>query len=222
MQVPRPNKVKHLNMNTASIDTIPFFSLHLPLSSFQSERSPIGRFVRRIMTFAALILLGAYLAVGGAAQAGESAPASANAADEFLRANETGKVVLDSLHFGTTYKGHEFRYWTRITDSVGNVAPGEFALVYRYFWNDDDHTDVVFFCDAHGKVYRVKAGDSTAIFNQPFLAANLAIKALGNLLLSGFGDKMTPQQKENYQRFIDNADAKGMLELTLQVRQALW
>ena len=57
---------------------------------------------------------------------------------------------------------------------------------------------------------------TNALFNQPFLTANATIKLLGNLLIEAFRDKMAEAERREVQRFVDTADAKGMLEWSLK------
>ena len=82
--------------------------------------------------------------------------ASVSRAKDFLKTESRGKSVLGSFHFGAQYKGHPYQQTLKVKNK-----PGDFALVYRYNWQDDGITDVAFLCDSKGYaigVISVRAG----------------------------------------------------------------
>jgi hypothetical protein len=147
-------------------------------------------------------------------------PMTITRAQGFLSPAKRGQDILSYVHFGSKYNGHQYRE-TRLVQNGGVIVPGHAAVVYRFQWEGDGLTDVVFLCDANGSVYEVQVLGTNAVLNQPFLTANATIQVLGNLLLAAFQDNLTEAQRRDIQRFIDNADAKGMLEWSLRFQQAL-
>lgn len=134
-------------------------------------------------------------------------------ADHFLSTDRRAKATLNYVHFGTDYRGQQFR---RIADVTND---GEFSLVYRLFWNDDGVTDIAYFCHANGTVYGVKIAYTNAEGNVPFLWANVSIQVLGNLFIEAYKDKLSDDDRKLLQKMVDNADAKGMLEWSLRLDQ---
>jgi hypothetical protein len=142
-------------------------------------------------------------------------------AHDFLKTDKRGRHILAYMHFGRTYVDHNYKETRYVTDKEGKRKKGHFALVYTYEWKDDGETEVAFLCDAKGKVYEVKVLDSNAIINQPFAMANATVQLLGNLIIEAFKDNMTAAERKDLQKLVDAADAKGMLELSLKLQQAL-
>ena len=70
-----------------------------------------------------------------------------------------------------------------------------------------------------GSVYRVQIMATNAVRSQPFILANVAIQVLGNLLIEANKAKMSESQRKLVQTFVDDADAKGMLEWSLKFQQ---
>jgi hypothetical protein len=154
------------------------------------------------------------------AQAGEdSAQRSAIAAHDFLKTRQRGKDILDYVHFGATYRGHEYVETRSVVDGAGLPVEGRFALVYRFYWENDGVTDVAFLCDPRGSVYAVKVTYTNAVLSQPFALANVTIQVLGNVLIRAYQDKMTGFERRMVQKLVDNADAKGLLEWSLRFQQ---
>jgi hypothetical protein len=141
-------------------------------------------------------------------------------AHDFLKTAARGRDVLSYMHFGSRYDGHSYRE-SRFVTREGRRVPGHFALVYRYKWQGNGLTDVAFLCDARGDVYEVQAIWTNAVLNQPWVSANLTIKVLGGALAELFKDKMTEKERQDLQQLIEDANAKGMLEWSLKIQQAL-
>jgi hypothetical protein len=168
------------------------------------------------------------LALAVAAVLAQSGPAQAQGlgavdrAHGFLRGAARGQDVLGYVHFGYTYRGHTYVGRGNVTDRFGKLVPGHFNLAYDFRWGDGGETRVFFLCNARGDVYEVQTGRSNAgLLNQPFALANLSVQVVGNVLLAALKDDLNADQKRDLQRFVDNADAKGLLQLNLALKQAL-
>ncbi|HEY7157820.1 MAG TPA: hypothetical protein VH575_27935 [Gemmataceae bacterium] len=140
-------------------------------------------------------------------------------AHNFLKGASRGRHILGFMHAGTKYAGHKYMETRLVTDGDGKRIPGRFALIYAFDWNNNDTTDVAFLCDRRGNVYQVQVLDTSAIINQPFVVADATIKILGNVLLEAFKGNMAAQDKKQIQKAIDDADAKGMLLMSLKLQQ---
>jgi hypothetical protein len=150
------------------------------------------------------------------------APAAVARAQRFLGSAQTGREVLGYAHFGSANKGHSYLARGGVTDRFGRAVPGHFYLSYVYRWgNDRGETVLAFLCNADGYVYEVQVVRTNAILNQPFALANVSNKLIGGLLLGAFGADLTPAEKRDIQRAIDNADAKDLLQRNLALRQRL-
>jgi hypothetical protein len=97
--------------------------------------------------------------------------------------------------------------------------PRDIALVYKYDWENGGEADLAFLCDPSGNVYAVQVVRSNAIL-PPYTVANTSISILGNFLLEGFKNQMTPAQVQQARQFIDNPNARGLLEMELKLQQA--
>ena len=177
------------------------------------QRSPVISAILRIIFALAIVTFGAR------AQAEDISDAAVRRADAFLSSTSRGEQILSYVHFGAAYKGHNFLKAERVKDTQGQFIPGRFTLIYEFAWDKDGITDIAFRCDSRGSVYKVYVTSTNAIVQQPFLFANGTIQALGNLLIGAYKDQMTENQAAQCQKFVDNADAKGMLELSLQLQQ---
>jgi hypothetical protein len=171
-----------------------------------------------LLALLALSLTG--LVVAPARAANDIDQAAVNRAHDFLKTEKRGRDILSYVHFGSKYRGHTYKE-TRYVTTAGKQVPGHFALVYNFDWEDDGKTHVGFLCDARGNIYEVKVVWTNAVFNQPWLTANATIKVLGNLLIEVFKDKMSPADRREVQKLVDDANAKGMLEWSLKFQQAL-
>ncbi|MBV8847113.1 MAG: hypothetical protein JO307_30255 [Bryobacterales bacterium] len=135
-------------------------------------------------------------------------------AHNFLKTKDRGNDILGFLHFGTDYHGHEFR-------QALATGRGNFALVYRFHWSDDDITDAEFLCDSRGDINDIRIMSTSAVINRPFFLADAAVQILGNFLIDAAKDKLSPAERKIIQKFVDNADAKGMLIWWLRF-QRVW
>jgi hypothetical protein len=175
----------------------------------------------KTVRMAAAVLLGLLALQVAPARAADDIDSRAVArARDFLDPAARGRDILSYVHFGSKYRDHSYKD-TRFVTSGGQRVPGHFGLVYTFAWGDNDETDVAFLCDANGRVYEVKTLNTTAILNQPFLAANLTVKLLGNLLIEAFKNQMNEADRRQVQKLVDDADAKGMLEWSLKFQQSL-
>jgi hypothetical protein len=172
-----------------------------------------------VMGLVALSLIASMVAPAWAASE-DSLQRAMNNAHGFLKTGQRGKDVLDYVHFGATYRGHEFVKTFAVNNDAGNPIDGWFALVYRFRWEDDGVTDIAFRCNPQGNVYDVQVTYTNAVLNRPFLFANAAIKVLGNLLIEANKDKMDRGERRLVQKLVDDADAKGLLEWSLKFQQA--
>jgi hypothetical protein len=134
-------------------------------------------------------------------------------ADNFLSAADRGREILNFVHFGAEYHGHEFVKTVDLSD-------GDFALVYRYHWEESGVTDVAFLCNARGDFQSVEIVRSNAELSQPFLAANVTIKMVGSALLEANKRTMSRDDQNQLQALVDSADAKGILEWLLRYEQS--
>ena len=169
-------------------------------------------------TVFALVLLAPFVSRANGADIDRAA---VNRARDFLETERRGKFIMPYLHFGSTYDGHEAKEVVPVKNPAGNIVPGHFALIYEFDWDGDGWTTVAFFFDEKGTFYELKALKTNAVFNQPFLKANVSIAILGNALLEAFRKDMNAEQLRQAQRFIDNADAKDLLEMALALQQKL-
>jgi hypothetical protein len=170
---------------------------------------------------AGLLVVGLMAGLGTLARAADDIDAKAVArAHNFLKTKQRGRDVLGFVHLGTRYKSHSYKA-THYVNRAGKRVPGHFALVYTFKWAEDGETNVGFLCDARGTVYQVQIVDTNAEINQPFAVADLAIKALGNLFIEAFKDELTQNDKKVIQKLVDDADARGLLELSLRFQQKL-
>lgn len=140
---------------------------------------------------------------------------SVDRAHAFLVTADCGKNVLGYVHFGAQYKGHGFK------ETRGVVGkPADFALIYRFNWENDGISDVAFFCNKSGNIYEVQVPYTNARLQQPFVLANASIKLLGDVLLEAFRERMTQDEINQARQVIDNANARGLLAVSLGLQQA--
>jgi len=193
-------------------DSIVYQKLH-PLCQ------PARPSVKRMSTaVAAACLLGA-LAVSQALAGDDIDQRAVINAHQFLKTEQNGRNTLAFLHFGADYHGHEYRETLPVLDGGGAAVDGRFKLVYRFKWEDDGITDLAYLCDAKGNVYAVQVLYTNALFNQPYVLANGAIKLLGSLMIEANKKNMTDVERKLAQELVDRADAKGLLELSVRLQQ---
>src|SRR5580693_445654 len=129
-------------------------------------------------------------------------------AQRFLKTEQNGKYTLAFLHFCADYHGHEYQGTLPAID-------GTFKLVYRFKWENDGVTDLAYVCDAKGNVRAVEVLYSNGFLSRPFVLADGAIKVLGNLAIEANKKNMSDLQRRLVQELVDDANAKGLLELSL-------
>ena len=93
---------------------------------------------------------------------------------------------------------------------------GAAAKAFAY----DGVTDLAFLCNERGGIYGVQVTYTNAVLNQPFLLANAAIQILGNLVIDNYKDRMSREQLRLAHEFVDHADSKGLIELTLMLGES--
>ena len=166
-----------------------------------------------------LTLTGA--ALGELRAADEIDYAAVRKAQTFLQTAKRGQYILSFLHFGANYRAHNYKEVMRVTDGSGNALPGQFALIYHFDWeaNGAGWTNLACFCDARGNITGVKALDTNAVLQQPFLAADATIQVIGRGMAETFKSQMNEDDRKQMLQFINNADSKGLLEMALQIQQ---
>jgi hypothetical protein len=173
-----------------------------------------------ILGVAAIGVLVLVVAAGVAARTSTEPDALAvQRAHDLLDGEGTGRFVLQFVHLGQDYTNHSFVELRRVTGGDGAVLPKEFALEYRYTWNHDDKTTMMFFFDADGRFTHLQVLDTTAILHQPFAFAGAATQLLASTALTFGGENMTAEEKQQTQYAADHADGKTMLENALKSRQ---
>jgi hypothetical protein len=159
-----------------------------------------------------VIALSSALMAPAAAQA--ASQASVDKAYRFLQNTDRGHEMLTFLHFGATYLSHSY---------IGGNAydDGSFRLIFKFRWNttEDGFTDVAFFCDANGNFRNLEAIRTDAIINQPFAMADLSVKLLGQIIIDGYKDKISADDRRRLQRLVDDADSHKLLEWSLRAEQ---
>jgi hypothetical protein len=141
------------------------------------------------------------------------------AADQFLRSEARGRETLNYLHFGADYHGHEYLRTVVVAGGDGRPIPGQFALVYRFHWENDGITDLAYLCNEAGRVYAVDVMYTNARWSPPFGWANAAIQVLGNALIEANKNQMSDLERKVVQKLVDAADAKALLEWSLHFEQ---
>lgn len=134
------------------------------------------------------------------------------AAQTFLGNQQTAVNVLDFVHFGTGYRGHEF-----LGAEQGVDSQGDFALVYRYYWADDGETDISFTCNPAGRVFAARVVRTNAVLAPPFVWANFSIQVVGRMVIDS-DQNMSKADRDLALKLIDQADAQGLLNLWLRMQ----
>lgn len=145
-------------------------------------------------------------------------------AKAYLNKQVIGKDVTSFLHFGSKFEGHSFDSQVTVVGTNGQPLSGWFGLVYKFKWNSDgaaDWTRVDFVFNAQGKFTNINVRDTSAVFNQPFLAANVSIKVLGSAIAEAMKNKLNDQEKKLIHNAIDKADAKQLLEVAIALQYNL-
>jgi hypothetical protein len=145
-------------------------------------------------------------------------------AKTYLNQQAIGKDITAFLHFGSKFEGHSFDSQVTVVGANGQPLSGWFGLVYKFKWNSDgtsDWTRVDFVFNAQGKFTNINVRDSSAVFNQPFLAANVSIKLLGSAIAEAMKNKLSEQERKLIANAIDKADAKQLLEVAIALQYNL-
>lgn len=155
-------------------------------------------------------------ALAGPFAAPAAAQTGTDKAQRALDQAARGRMVCGFLHFGATYLSHQ-----KIGSGSVSDKPGYTYLQYRYNWKVDaatDNTTVYFFFDASGRLAGTRVGTTTAVLNQPYVLAQAAIKALGELAYEAIKNDLNASGKNFLRDLVDRADAKGLMELVLYVQ----
>jgi hypothetical protein len=181
---------------------------------FAISETAAFRTLRQLRTVAALLLCLTCAQFAAIARQSDVSADAVNKAHAFFRTPKRGQEILNYVHMYAAYRGHDY---------VRTVAleNGQFELIYRFRWEDDGVTDIAFLCNAQGSFDRLQITYTNAGFNQPFFFADATIQVLGRALIEAYKDKMSESDLRFVRRLIDRADAKGMLEFTLKLEQAL-
>jgi hypothetical protein len=143
----------------------------------------------------------------------EAPDSSVNRAHDVLKQAATGRDILSLLHFGAKYKDHNYVKTMAVRNN-----PDDFALVYRFEWEDDGITDLAVLCDRGGHPYEVRVLHTNAVISQPFKLAEAAIQVVGNVILDAVGKNVADDDRAAIRKAINNADGKALLETYLKVR----
>lgn len=122
--------------------------------------------------------------------------------------------IVRFLHFFSDYKGFKYLETDSVTDNSGQTISGQSALVYRFYCDTNDNTDVVFFVNQSGQIYQTKISRSTGF---PFVGANLSMQVLGRMVINS-DDKMTAADKQRALKLMDEADAHGLMDFWLELK----
>lgn len=147
-------------------------------------------------------------------------PAAVKKAEKFLTQPARMRDIHSAVHFGTTLRKTQF-VDARGIKRNGKIVPDEFALVYRYHWDNDGVTDIGFLCDKNGNVFEVEVIKCNGDFQRPYVWANVSIKLVGELLFEAIKDNMDADQRAIMRLLIEEADAKGLMLFSLKLQQAL-
>jgi hypothetical protein len=177
----------------------------------------------RSMVFGLLVFTG-FVAVSSPGEArGQSSSGNSRVARmaRFLDSEKRSKAILSYMHMGGSYKEHEILGSLEVVDQDGDRIPGYFAIKVVYDWGTlfgDNSSSAVFIFDETGTLKDINA-KTTSVISQPFDIASGAINVVGNVLIQAFGDQMNSTDKEEFQKFVDKSDAKGLLIWSLNFQQ---
>lgn len=160
------------------------------------------------------------IAVAQDSQAISRALRCLNFDENSARARDT----LGFLHFAASHVACSFEGRLGVVDSSGQTVSGDFALAYEFVWDaggGHGHTTLAFFFNGDGSYEGSRVLKTDAVFNQPFELAKLSIQVVGQLLIEAYGDQMNDNDRRILRELIDRADAKGLLDLQIKLRQGL-
>jgi hypothetical protein len=164
------------------------------------------------------------VAAAGPFAATAAAQAPKDKATRLMNETDRAKVIVLFAHAGAEYTGHKLTGSGGVKDAAGRTKPGHFYLEYKFGWKaagDANSTTLSYFFDPSGNLTEIQVDDTTAELNQPFFLANLGIKALGATVYEAVKDKLTAAEQRQFQKFVADADAKGLLQHLLRIDLAL-
>jgi hypothetical protein len=178
----------------------------------------------RTWTIIGVVFLGLVARIAVAGEPTSQALNKARRLCDFDVKVQRGRELLQSLHFGSTLKScQELGVASKVTDGSGREIEDQFALVFRWRWDAGGGvgtTDVAFFFNDRGQFLSLRPIKTDAVFNQPFALADLSIQVVGQVMIKAFEDDMSEADKRQFQRILDNADTKALLEWSLKFQQA--
>lgn len=130
----------------------------------------------------------------------------------FIENDDNAKSILGFMHPTANYMGQRYSHYVPGDN-------GSFTIFYDFPWEDNNSTTVAFDADADGTVHSVSVAQDTSSF-PAFVGANLLIQVLGNMVIDSYKDKMTDEQRNKAQQLVRDTDAKGLMELWLQLGTA--
>lgn len=177
-----------------------------------------GKRMLRNILLAVAVLFAMLGSVSASAFAAGTSYAAVQTAGNVLGNQQNAITILSYLHFGADYKGHKYVETRDVVDRYGNKIDGQFALVYRFYWEDDGVTDVAFLCMPNGTIYGSEVTYTNAIFSQPFALANLSIQLLGNAMIESNRDNMQDADVRAARELVQAVNAHGLLNLWLRLQ----
>lgn len=159
-----------------------------------------------------LIALGVLASLGTQAHA-EASQQAVDRANAFLNAPSRNQEIIDCMHFGEQYQSKE-------AGGCEAVAGG-FGITYKYLWSDDGWTSVQFTFDDNGSLTGLNVIDSNGVVQAPFLVANGTIQLVGQAVVEAEKGQITESRRQLLQKFVDEADARGLLVTELEIDQAM-
>ena len=131
-----------------------------------------------------------------------------------IQGAQYARNILDVIHLGCKSDGASIRRVTTVKDANGQILPGEFATVVRYYWTDlagnKGWSEMTYFFNANGRYLEFRTGPTTARFLKQFSEAKLALAALADLILPSIRD---PQRRNQMRNLIDNARIEDVFHL---------
>ena len=152
----------------------------------------------------------------------EASDSKVESAKQFLSTAKRGRYMLSYLQFGGTYRDHDVLSVHKVVDRDGDLIPGYFAVKVVFDWESPfgrNSTTATLFYNGSGTLYDVDA--KTTSYVEPFDLANASIQILGNLLLEALRDQIKPEDRQQLQRLIHKADAKGLMMFGLNLQKGL-
>jgi len=140
-------------------------------------------------------------------------------AKSFLDSAKPWPFINVCVHFPTEFRGQTYAKMLPLVDRDGVRVPGQFALVYDYQWADDGSTQLAYYCDTRGNIFKVQVLADNGSLNRPFALANASIAIVGDQLYEALKNDLTDNQRRVVRQIIDSANAQRLLEYGLPLIQ---